>query len=225
MPGQAVLLVEDDPAVSAVVRSGLGPAGYELLHAGNCADGWRIFEAARPSLAVLDVGLPDGSGVELCRRIRSHPDLAPTPVILLTAKGEIEDKVGGFEAGADHYLVKPFQVDELRFWAEALLRRIRFAEEEGGVLRNEDFVVDPAAHTVTAGDRVIRDLTRKEFDLLYELVRRRPRVLSKEFILSALWNSVLRDNTVEVHIRNLRLKLGPAAERVITVPGQGYRFW
>lgn len=219
-----ILLVEDDSQGAALIREALSEQGYVFTHAGTCAEGWRYFESLRPALVILDVNLPDGSGLELCRRIRTHPSLGATPVMVLTGKGHLDDKAKGFEAGADHYLVKPLQVEELRLWIGALLRRVQLEEKEGGILRAEDFVVDPQSHTVTAGEQVVRNLTRKEFELLYELVRRKPKVLSKEQILKSLWSTVLRDNTVEVHIRNLRLKLGPAAKRIVTVPGLGYRF-
>ena len=107
---------------------------------------------------------------------------------------------------------------------KALLRRARSDEKEGGVLRAEDFVIDPRARTVKTAGQVVRDLTQKEFSLLYELVKRRPRALSKEYIMRSLWNSVLRDNTVEVHLWNLRKKLGPAGARILTVSKAGYRF-
>ncbi|MFA5139804.1 MAG: response regulator transcription factor [Elusimicrobiota bacterium] len=223
MPAR-IIIVEDDPHALSLIRDSLSASGHACIYAGTCAEGWREIEAAKPDLVILDVGLPDGSGVELCAKIRSHPLLAPTPIIMLTALGGLDDKTSGFRAGADRYLVKPFQFAELKLWVDALLRRVKLDEREGGILRAEDFVVDPGRHTVATAGRIISDLTRKEFDLLYELVRHSPRVLSKEFILSALWHQVLRDNTVEVHIKNIRSKLGPSAKRVVTIPSVGYRF-
>jgi len=107
---------------------------------------------------------------------------------------------------------------------KALLRRMDLTDAEGGVVRVGEFAVDPSSHAVTAGDRSIKNLTKKEFELLYELVRLSPKVLSKDRIMNSLWSTVLRDNTVEVHIRNLRSKLGDDSKRVVTVPGIGYRF-
>jgi len=219
-----LLLVEDDPAAAALIEEALRPGGHLLVHARSVAEGWTRFQALKPAVVILDVGLPDGSGTELCRRIRKHPALGTTPVIMLTGKGKLDDKTEGFAAGSDHYLVKPVQIEELLLWVGALLRRVELADKDSGILRVEDFAADPGTHTVSTGGRLIRSLTRKEFELLCELMRVRPRVLSKERIMKELWDTVLRDNTIEVHIRNLRKKLGTAAWRIVTVPGVGYRF-
>lgn len=219
-----ILVVEDEATVAALIHDALASEEHVLVHATNCAEGWRFFETLRPALVILDIGLPDASGLTVAKKIRAHPTLSETPIIVLTARGQFKDKESGFEAGADHYLVKPIQIKELRLWVQALMRRIKYTDKEGGILHVGDFIIDPAAHRVTVGSDVIKNLTRKEFDLLYELARHRPKVLSKQFILSSLWNTVLRDNTVEVHIKNLRAKLGPGGQRIVTVAGVGYRF-
>ncbi len=219
-----ILLVEDDLAAAAMVREAVDVEGFVFTHAATLGEGRRYFERLRPSLVILDVRLPDGSGVDLCREIRSHGVLGATPIIMLSGESRLEDKEDGFGAGADHYLVKPIPIEELRMWVKALLRRMNLTETEGGIVRVGDFSVDPASHTVTAGDQTIKNLTKKEFELLYELVRLSPKVLSKDRIMNSLWNTVLRDNTVEVHIRNLRSKLADNAKRITTVPGVGYRF-
>lgn len=221
---ETILLVEDDLDIADLIHDALSSEGYVFVHAENLERGWENFERLRPVLVILDVGLPDGSGFDLCRRIRAHAALGATPVIMLTAKGELKDKMSGFDAGADHYLVKPIRIAEFLLWVRALLRRVGFADREGGVLRAEDCAADPQAHTVSGGGKVIKNLTRKEFELFYELLRRRPKVVSRESIMKSLWNTVLRDNTIEVHIRNLRRKLGPLAGRIVTVPGVGYKF-
>lgn len=221
---RTVLLVEDDPEVAGLVREALSSGDFVFVNSASYEEGWKAFESLRPAIIILDVGLPDKSGLEFCKAVRAHDTLGATPVIMLTGKGELRDKTSGFDAGADHYLVKPIEVKELRLWVSALMRRIGFSDEEGGVLRAGGLSIDPQAHTVTAGDRVIKNLTRKEFELFYELVRRRPKPVSKESIMKSLWNTVLRDNTIEVHIRNLRQKLGEDAKRVITVAGVGYKF-
>lgn len=219
-----VLIVEDDLEVLALVRQALSSEGYVLVDASTLADGWRYFETLRPDIVIADVGLPDGTGLTLCERVRSHSVLSDTPFIILTGKDQIEDKERGFAAGADHYLTKPLHIKELRLWVASLLRRIKFTDQGHGILRIHDFVMDPQTHRVTCGEQAVTNLTRREFDLLYELVRQRPKVLSKQYILSALWNTVLRDNTVEVHVKNIRSKLGAAGARVVTVSGVGYRF-
>lgn len=221
---KTILLVEDDEQIAGMIRESLASAGHDVAHAPDMERGWERFERLRPALVILDVGLPDGSGLDLCRRIRAHAVLSATPVVVLTARGDIKDKVMGFDAGADHYLVKPIQIAELRLWVSALLRRVAVCDREGGVLRAGDCAVDPQAHTVSSGGKVVKNLTRKEFELFYELVRRRPKVVSKESIMKSLWSTVLRDNTIEVHIRNIRRKLGPLAGRIVTVSGVGYKF-
>jgi two-component system catabolic regulation response regulator CreB len=222
--GEYILLVEDDAAVVALIREGLSADGYALAHAQGVNEAWRMANGRAPDLIILDLGLPDGSGLALCRKIRRHPALASVPVIMLTGQGQLRDKALGFEAGADHYLVKPIEVAELRLWVEALLRRIRHADREGGILRAEDFVVDPHTRAVQTAGATISSLTAREFDLLYELVRRRPRILSRDFFLKKLWGETLRDNTVDACVKNIRAKLGAASRRIVTVHGAGYRF-
>ncbi len=173
---------------------------------------------------MLDVGLPDGSGLDVLRRLRATPALAAVPVILLTGRETLPDKQSGFEAGADHYLVKPVQIPELLLWAKSLLRRTRTEEQKRGIVRAGDMVVDPDAHTASAGGRPVAGLTPKEFDLLYHLVRVSPKPLPKEFIINELWKAAVRENTVEVHVRNLRTKLGAHGDRLVTVHGVGYKF-
>jgi DNA-binding response OmpR family regulator len=221
---ETVLVVEDQSDIAVLIREALEDERFVYVHAASVSEGWRNFESLRPALVVLDVGLPDGSGLDLCRKIRGHKSLSATPVIVLTGKGELADKISGFDAGADHYLVKPVAIKELRLWAHALLRRVQLADADGGILREGSFALDPQTHTVTTASGEVRNLTRKEFEILYELMRRRPKVLSKEQIMKALWNTVLRDNTIEVHIRNLRNKLGAEAAHVATVSGVGYKF-
>lgn len=219
-----IVFVEDEPETARFIADTLSAAGHEPVHAGDCAEGWHYARKRRPALLIIDVGLPDGSGLELCRRLRADAKLARAPIILLTAKGQLADKAEGFAAGADHYLVKPLEALELRLWVGALLRRIDYEDKDGGVLRLENALLEPESHRALVDGTVIEGLTPKEFDLLYELARRSPRILSKKYVLSRLWHATLRDNTVEVHIRNLRAKLGASARRIVTVPGVGYRF-
>lgn len=213
-----VLVISKDPGPFQAV---LGPG---ILHAAALKEGWALLEGSRPALLILDWDLADAKASAFCEKMRAHPALKLTLLLVLVDKARPGDKEKGFAAKADACLGRPFDPRELRLWAAALLRRVQRSEQAGGVLRAEDFSMDPQARTVTAGDRVIRDLTDKEFSLLYELVRRRPKVVSKESLMRALGSSVVRDNTVEVHVRNLRLKLGPAAGRVVTVTKAGYRF-
>lgn len=216
-----VLLVEDDDALRLAVTSSLRTEGYEVH---GVADGGRIREVAatfRPDLAVLDVRLGLGpSGLSLARILREVED--QLPIIFLTAAGSTDDRLAGFEAGADDYLVKPFVTAELLARVRALLRR-------SGKLVSDtwqvgDIVVDEERRRVhRAGVEV--ELTRTEFDLLVALARRPDRVLSKTQLLASVWGFGDQDvNVVEVHVSALRRKLEHHGPRVIaTVRGAGYR--
>ena len=125
---EKILLVEDDRPTAQVIKDALAGGDYDITHAGSCEEGLRVFKSLKPALVVLDVGLPDGSGFDVCRKIRSDPRLGATPVVILTGKSDFQDKSSGFEAGADHYLVKPLQITELRLWVGALLKRVSFDE-------------------------------------------------------------------------------------------------
>lgn len=222
---QVILLVEDELGPRNALERSLVEAGYAVSVAGTIGDGKRLF-AERPfDTVVLDLNLPDGDGMDLLETIRAHSSRAATPVVILTADARPESKLAGLAFGADHYLAKPVDAEEMLFWVTALLRRAGHGEREAGVIRFERGQIDPVTHTVRIEGREIGNLSRKEFDLLYQLIASRPRILSKRFILAKLWHTVLTDNTVEAHVKRLRDKLGPqAAFRVTTVSGKGYRF-
>jgi two-component system, OmpR family, response regulator len=215
-----VLLVEDDAALLEAVGSALRGEGYQV-HS-EC-DGTRIREAAaafRPDLAVLDVRLPQGpSGLSIARLLRDEDEL---PIIFLTAADSTDDRLAGFDAGADDYLVKPFVMAELLARIRALLRR-------SGKLTSDtwqvaDILVDEATRRVHRNGAAI-DLTRTEFDLLVALGRHPDRVLSKTQLLASVWGFDSYDvNVVEVHISALRRKIEEHGPRLIhTVRGAGYR--
>lgn len=224
-PPQTILLVEDNPEVRMMARTALRDAGYRVLEAETKALGVDLFRKNKPELLVLDVDLPDGNGLDICREVRAHPVLSKTPVIMLTAKGEIEDKGAGFEAGADHYLIKPMTPQELVMWAQALLRRVQLDAGEGPLLKVGDLEIDAEGRLVKYQGQLISTLTVKEFDLLHFLVRKKRKVLSRKFILTNLWHTVAVDNLVDVHIGKLRRKLPQElADMIQTIPGKGFRF-
>ncbi|MBI4348128.1 MAG: response regulator transcription factor [Elusimicrobia bacterium] len=220
-----VLVVEDEADSRSAAEAALAGAGYRVILADTFESGWSLFLQHQPGLAVLDLQLPDGSGVDLCQKIRAHEKLGATPVIMLTGKGGLGSKKDGFDAGADQYLVKPVLPEELLMWAKALLRRLALDHGEGDVLRAGDCELNAKAHTVRWQGVALPRLTSKEFDLLYFLVKKRPRVMSREEILRQVWDTITVDKVVDVHLYNLRKKLPPAlADRVQNIPGKGFRY-
>lgn len=221
-----VLIVEDDPRVREDVRTVLSAEGYRVLAAENVSMGKHVFAAERPDLLILDIQLPDGSGLDVCKHVRAHKDLGGVPVIMLTGKGEIDDKALGFEAGADQYLVKPVAPREILMWVQALLRRIDFDQGGVGVLKLGDLEIDPKSYSARFKGTPLPRFTVKEFELLYFLVRKRPQVLSRKYILSHLWHTIAVDHVVDNHLMKLRRKLPPeVADKIQSVPGKGFRYF
>ena len=179
----------------------------------------------RPDLIILDVMMPDLTGIQLLRMIRSDALLQDTPVMFLTAKGETEDRLKGLEGGADDYLAKPFDPRELVLRAQALLRRAKSAAAKpDSRLAAGAVVIDLERHEVTAGGKPV-ELTATEFKLLRTLVERKGRVQTRDRLLADVWNYApdLETRTVDTHMRRLREKLGRAGEVIETIRGVGYR--
>ena len=217
-----ILVVDDEPAVREAVDRALRLDGYATELA---ADGRQALDAlaqAPPDAVVLDVLMPRLDGLEVCRRLRAAGDR--TPVLILTARDAVPDRVRGLDAGADDYLVKPFALDELRARLRALLRRAAPAVDEHR-LRFGDLILDVAGHTVRRGDRDI-ELTRTEF-LLLELFLRHPRqVLTRSMVFEHVWGYDFgpSSNSLEVYVGYLRRKLeaGGESRLIQTVRGVGY---
>jgi two-component system, OmpR family, response regulator len=215
-----VLLVEDDSALRDAVESALRDEGYEVLGVPDGTEINRRVSGFHPDLAILDVRLPVGpNGLGIARLLRQDGNL---PVLMLTAADGVDDRLAGFDAGADDYVVKPFAMSELMARVRALLRRAgRLTSETWQV---GDLVVDEASRTVHRNGQPL-DLTRLEFDLLTTLGRHPDRVVSKTQLLVAVWGFDAHDpNLVEVHVSALRRKLEQHGPRMIhTVRGVGYR--
>jgi two-component system response regulator MprA len=219
-PGRRILVVDDDARLAASLRRALTYEGHTVDIA---PDGPGAIVAARdrpPDLVVLDVMLPGMDGMEVCRRLRDGSDL---PILMLTARDAISDRVAGLDAGADDYLVKPFAYDELLARVRALLRR----REPGGraILHCADLVMDVSRHEVRRGDRVI-DLTALQFDVLEHFLRHQDQVLDRDRLLVAVWGieSDAVSNVVDVTIAGLRARLD-AEDRprlLHTIRGVGY---
>ncbi|MEM6732144.1 MAG: response regulator [Myxococcota bacterium] len=224
-----VLVVDDEPDVCQLLSYNLGEAGFEVESAHSATEALLTAARNKPAVMVLDVGLPDMSGYELCRQIRRDDSLGGVGVLMLTALGADEDRISGLEAGADDYVVKPFNVQEVVLRVNALVRRIAESKEArgktpGAPLRCGELVLDPATHDVRAGDRPL-ELRPLEYKLLSTLMAEPGRVFSREELLRNVWELERGGSprTVDAHVRRLRKNLHDHADVVETVPGFGYR--
>lgn len=215
-----ILIIEDDEAILTFLRRGLAYDGYQVDTAIDGQTGLLLARDNPPDLVVLDWMLPGLDGLEVCRRLRQG---GPVPILMLTAKDTVNDRVQGLDAGADDYMVKPFNLEELLARIRALLRRTR--PERPKVYQFEDLTLDTGTRQAIRTERVI-DLTAKEYELL-ELFMRHPRqVLTREMIYDDVWGYDFggESNIIEVYVRYLRQKLEASGERrlIHTVRGMGY---
>lgn len=218
-----VIIVEDDVLLNKALCKAFVNAGYEAEGAASIREAKRYLEDGA-ALMVIDVGLPDGDGFSLCRRVRERGDI---PVIFLTARDEEADMIRGFDCGADDYLVKPFPVTVLLKHAQAVLRRT--AEEETAIFSYEELSIDFERKQVMSRGTAI-NLTPKEYSLLELLARNRKRVITKQMMLEQLWDgqgSFVEENTVNVTLSRLRKKIEPDPSNPIYIKnvfGLGYTF-
>ncbi|WP_299025128.1 response regulator transcription factor [uncultured Thermanaerothrix sp.] len=217
---ERILIIEDDEAIQRILRRALAYEGYVVESAQDGEGGLRLFRESRPDLVVLDWMLPGIDGLEVCQRLRAA---SKVPILMLTAKDTVQDRVQGLDAGADDYIVKPFQVEEFLARVRALLRRTE--AERAPVLKFADLELDTRTRQARRGQRVI-PLTAREFDLL-ELFMRHPRqVLTREMIFDRIWGYDFsgESNVLDVYIRYLRQKLEAEGEpRLIhTLRSVGY---
>jgi two-component system response regulator MprA len=215
-------VIEDDDAVRAAVRRALLLGGYDVVQAQNGEEGLMRAQTEVPDAIVLDLGLPDIDGIRVCRTLRGSGDR--TPILMLTARAAVEDRVDGLEAGADDYLVKPYDVRELQARLKALMRR-HLEGTDGRLLRFEELELDPDAHAARIGGREV-ELTRTEFQLLELFMLNPKRVLTSELIYDRVWGYDFgpSGNSLRVYIGYLRRKLEAEGERrlIQTVHGVGY---
>ena len=215
-----VLLLEDDPETARTLGEGLRARGYEVAYACDVGSATRLLADEPIDAAILDLMVPGGSGLDVLSEIRGTSQA--TPVLILTARDAVEDRVGGLEQGADDYLVKPFAFVELLARLRALLRRSAFRVEK---LRVGQLEIDPVHQRVRVGERPV-DLTRTEFDLLLRLVERRGEILGRRLLLQIVWGYRFDPgtNVVDVHVNRLRRKLEERGLEhwIRTVRGSGY---
>jgi two-component system KDP operon response regulator KdpE len=226
--GARILIVEDDAATRSSVVANLASHGYRVLEAADVANALRSWEAGRPDLILLDLGLPDGDGSTVIRRVRRD---ANTPILVLTARGTESDKVTALEAGADDYVTKPFGLAELRARVAALLRRAGGpAADATGVLRLGPIAIDVARHEVAVAGAPL-DLTPREYELLKTMVGQPGRLLTRGRLLRAVWGTAYSSEAhyLHVYVSRLRRKLdaadptGAASGLIVAEPGVGYR--
>jgi two-component system, OmpR family, phosphate regulon response regulator PhoB len=220
---EKILIVEDELDVAELLAHHLRGEGFAVDIVSNGRAALAAVNNQPPALIVLDLMLPEISGLDLCRMIKSNPGTRDLPIVMLSARIEEIDRVLGFELGADDYVVKPFSPRELVLRIRAILRRLS-QDKEKALLCVGDLVLDRSRHEVRAADRVI-DCTATEFKLLAVLMERQGRVQERDRLLSDVWgyDSVIDTRTVDTHMRRLRDKLGPHGSYIETIRGFGYR--
>ncbi|BEU98285.1 response regulator transcription factor [Acidovorax sp. DW039] len=223
-----ILVVEDDTGIAAGLRANLQQRGYAVDVCDGVSSSWSALRAERFDAVLLDLGLSDGDGSELLKRIRHRPVATPLkpglpdpsiPVLIVTARDQVSQRISGLDQGADDYLVKPFDIDELDARLRALLRRA--AGRASPTIVHGDMELDPAAHTVRLKGQLV-EMSPREYSVLLVLLESRGRVLSRQQIEERLygWDSAVESNAVEVHIHHLRRKLGSGS--IQTMRGVGY---
>ena len=222
-----ILLVEDEPDLLQTLSFNFESEGYKVSKALNGEEAMKLLEKNDSiAMVILDLMLPDTSGLDICRHIRKTDDLKDILVIMVTAKGEEVDRVVGFEVGADDYVVKPYSVRELLLRVGGMLKRSS-KEKEGDkeVLVFEDLKIDTNKHKVYLSDKKI-SLTSKEFKLLKHLLSKADKVQTRDNLLDKVWgyNNDVTTRTVDTHVKRLRSKIGKYGDKIETVRGEGYIF-
>ena len=221
---ETILVVDDEADVLDLVRYHLNRAGFDVDVASSGTAALLAARQRRPDAIVLDIMLPQMSGTEVFRKLKLEIDTAQIPVLMLTAKGLLSERIAGLELGVDDYITKPFSPRELVLRVQNLLRRIR-ETRTSAMIEVDGFCLNKSNFEITVQGRRL-ELTTTEFKLLATLVERRGRTLSRETLLQDVWGyeNAIDTRTVDTHVRRLREKLGGAASRIVTVRGEGYRF-
>ena len=221
-----ILVVDDEADVTELVAYHLKAKGYVVETINNPNSSVGVARTFFPDLVILDVMMPEVTGLQICRMLRADPQLEAVPVIFLTAKAEEADRVQGLEIGADDYICKPFSTKELILRVESILRRVSDgAPSEPKRLQAGQIAIDVERHEAVVNGRAV-ELTATEFRLLRLLIERRGRVQTREHLLINVWNyeTEIETRTVDTHVRRLREKLGSEADWIETIRGVGYRF-
>jgi len=226
MNGQRkIAIIEDEADIRELLANYLKKAGFEVSKFEDGSSFLKSLTKEKPDLVILDLMLPDLDGIEICRYLRSHDEFSSVLIMILTAKGNEEEKVQGLESGADDYIVKPFSLKEVLARVKALLRRTTpNIEEEKKIKISDILVIDPQAHRVYLKGEEI-ELTFTEFKILEILASRKGKVFTREKLLDALWGNekIVTERSIDVHIKKLRDKLKEARSLIKTIRGVGYK--
>jgi DNA-binding response OmpR family regulator len=220
----SILVVEDDPAVALITRDLFLKEGYSVLVVSKGAEALQASVSTEFDLVVLDLGLPDMDGIDVCRRLKKdHPDRL-MPVFILTARGSSEDIVVGLEAGAEDYLPKPFNEREFLARARAILRRNQPLTPNDDRITSGKIILSPSSHETWCADKPV-SLTLREFDILRVFLANLGKALTREEIVKMAWGpaTAIVPKVVDVHVGHLRLKLGPEGKRIETISQVGYK--
>lgn len=222
---QKILIIEDEIDIRELLTYNLELEGFEVVGAANGEEALRALRNEPVQLVVLDLMLPDVSGLEICRYIRRDSNLSRLPVIMLTAKGEEVDRIVGFELGADDYVTKPFNIREMILRVRAVLARSKTTPVGNKALRRGPLAIDPEQHEATVDGRQL-SLTATEFRLLHHLAAHPGHARNRDELLDIIWgeDKFVTPRTVDTYIRRLREKLGSEGEMIQTLRGVGYRF-
>lgn len=227
MSQDQLVIIEDDKDILTLLEFTFGSNSFEVRSTASGEEGLELIKAKQPDALILDLMLPDMSGFDVCRALKSRQETVGMPIIMLTARGDEIDRIVGLELGADDYVVKPFSPRELVLRVRAVLKRSRGSKnsQESSQIEAEGIAVDCDAHTVFI-DGEEAALTATEFRLLVELLHNRGRVRTREQLLNSVWGYSFEGyaRTVDTHVRRLRLKLGRHADRIETIRAVGYRF-
>ncbi|WKZ19111.1 MAG: response regulator [Candidatus Jettenia sp. CY-1] len=225
MPKEKILIVDDEQDLVKLIRYHLEKDGYKVLSASNGEDALFMARRERPELIVLDLMLPGIDGLEVCKKLKTTPELTTIAIVMLTAKGEESDITVGLKLGADDYITKPFSPKELIARIQAVLRRIKTSLVKRDYIEIGDLAIDVYKHDVSIQGESI-PLTLTEFKLLHQLANKPGRVFTREQLLDVVSGPEITviDRTIDVHIASLRKKLKSFANFIVTIRGIGYKF-
>ena len=220
-----ILIVEDEPDIRDTLNYNFEKEGFKVLSSPDGKSALKLLENNEPNIVILDLMLPDMSGLDLCRQVKNDKKLSNTSIIMLTAKSEEVDRIVGFELGADDYVTKPFSVRELILRVKVLIKKHTTTEHKDTSISLGSIYMNLDAHVVKINKKDII-LTALEFKLLKHLLQRKGRVQTRDQLLGDVWgySSEVTTRTVDTHIKRLREKLGVVADYIQTIRGVGYKF-